>query len=121
LAIAWRLRLDSSAVAITRTVWSDMPTTRKRLSRIGVPRRITSEVVEAWRNGNEREVDYLLGVGGHLFSVFDVDDNGRVLREPLLASPEGTDLGWEVAVRLRRELVAICPPGKTARERRRAD
>jgi hypothetical protein len=92
-----------------------MPTTRRRIARTGTTHRITPEVVEAWRIGNEREVDRLLNVGGHTFSPFDVLEDGTVLREPLLASSEGTDLGWELAVRLRRELMTFGPPGNPRR------
>jgi hypothetical protein len=88
-----------------------MPTTRRRIARAGASHRITPEVVEAWRSGNEREVERLLNVGGQTFSPFDVLEDGTILREPLLASPEGSDLGWELAVRLRRELQAFGLPG----------
>jgi hypothetical protein len=92
-----------------------MPTTRRRIPRTSVSHRITPEVIEAWRIGDQNDVDRLLNVGGQTFSPFDVDDAGNVVSEPLLASPPGSDLGFELAVRLRRALLEICPPGRVGR------
>jgi hypothetical protein len=60
------------------------------------------------------ELHRALGLKPWEISPFDVDDDGEVLSLPLIAAlPE--DRAPDRAVRLRRALLSLCPPGKVGR------
>jgi hypothetical protein len=86
----------------------------KRRLHKGRPHRITDDAVEAWRSGDSVALHRALDLRPWETSPFDVDDDGGV-DEPLISTPDDWPRGDEVAVRLRRELLAICPPGRVGR------
>jgi hypothetical protein len=92
-----------------------MPTVRRKIQARVIHNRITPEVIEAWRTGASNILDYLLGIDGWQFSPFDIGEDGTAVRRPLFACPSEWDQGEERAIRLWRELSAICPPGREMR------
>jgi hypothetical protein len=92
-----------------------MPTNRRRRAHTIVGDRITPEVVEAWRVGDWHGLNRLLGVKPWETSPFDIDEDGEILRAPLIAIPDDWSRDEKRAVRLRRALLEICPPGRVGR------
>ena len=82
----------------------------KRRLHTGKPHRITDDAVEAWRVGSRVELHRALGLKPWECSPFDVDEDGEVLDEPLIAVLSDWYLGEDVAARLRCELLVIARP-----------
>jgi hypothetical protein len=92
-----------------------MPTTRRRRAHTFAGDRITPEALEAWRTGDWKGLFRALNIPIEDTNPFDISEDGVLLEEPLIAMPDGYDRQEARAVRLRRELLKICPPGRVGR------
>jgi hypothetical protein len=92
-----------------------MPTTRRRRAHTFSGDRITPEAAEEWRTGDWHGLFRALGIPIFDTNPFDISEDGVLLRGHLIAMPDGYDRQEARAVRLRRALVEICPPGRVGR------
>jgi hypothetical protein len=95
-----------------------MPTTRRRRAREFSGGRITPEAIAAWRNGDWYGLFHELGIPIQDTNPFDITEDGVLLRGHLIAMPDDYDRQEARAVRLRRELMKVCQPGRTDRHGR---